>query len=184
VLYSFVFRIAVPVLTHEFVSAETVMEVIFFCQFSFRQGDTVAFTILVWFCGWSLVLVFLSVIPVLFSFVGTTVKHGELSHHTHTCTIEDLKRTKTILKILLNQQIVGRRILIKNRVNVAFTILVWFCGWSLVLVFLSVIPLLFSFVGTTVKHGGLTPPLLFRLLVFTAVTCLGKRNSSNKPGSR
>jgi hypothetical protein len=69
VLYSFVFRIAVPVLTHEFFSAETVMEVIFFCQFSFRQGDTVAFTIL-------------------------------------------------ILKILLNQQIVGRRILIKNRVNV------------------------------------------------------------------
>jgi hypothetical protein len=71
VLSSIVFRIAVPVLTHEFFSAETVMEVIFFCQFSFRQADTVAFTILVWFCGWS-----------------------------------------------LNQQIVGRRILIKNRVNV------------------------------------------------------------------
>lgn len=78
-LYSLVFRISVPVLTHEFFSAETVMEVIFFCQFSFRQGDTVAFTILVWFCGWSLVLVFLSVIPVLFSFVGTTVKHGGLT---------------------------------------------------------------------------------------------------------
>jgi hypothetical protein len=39
VLFSVVFRIAVPVLTHEFFSAETVMEVIFFCQFSFRQGD-------------------------------------------------------------------------------------------------------------------------------------------------
>ena len=78
-LYSFVFRIAVPVLTHEFFSAETVMEVIFFCRFGFCPGDTVTFTILVWFCYWSLVLVFLSVIPLLFSFVGTTVKHGGLT---------------------------------------------------------------------------------------------------------
>jgi hypothetical protein len=45
------------------------------------------------------------------------MKKEQISHHTQTCTIEDLKRTKTILKILLNQQIVGRRILIKNRVN-------------------------------------------------------------------